>query len=80
MIVVIFAPRIIVNTQNQGIKKIMAKRGRPLGKTYALTLQMRVNEKMLRIIDNWRSRQRPIPSRSEAVRQIVETVAEEKRA
>jgi hypothetical protein len=34
--------------------------------------QMRVDESFTRMVDDWRGKQRPIPSRSEAVRQLVE--------
>lgn len=35
-------------------------------------LQMRVSEDWLAIIDDWRAAQRPVPSRAEAIRRLVE--------
>lgn len=36
------------------------------------TFQMRVSQKWLERIDEWRAQQKPIPSRAEAIRRLVE--------
>lgn len=36
------------------------------------TFQMRVSQQWLERIDEWRARQKPIPSRAEAIRRLVE--------
>jgi len=45
-------------------------RGVPL--VHDRPFQMRVSEEFLAAIDDWRTKQRPVPSRSEAIRQLVE--------
>jgi hypothetical protein len=35
-------------------------------------LQMRVDDEFIAIVDEWRAAQRPIPSRTEAIRRLVE--------
>jgi metal-responsive CopG/Arc/MetJ family transcriptional regulator len=41
------------------------------------TIQMRVNEDWLALIDNWRRAQPDLPSRSEAIRRLVEIALKE---
>lgn len=48
------------------------KLGRPPGVTQDRLFQMRVNDEFLAIVDEWRAKQRPILSRSEAIRRLVE--------
>lgn len=52
-----------------GEKKI----GRPKGATQTERLQMRVPSDFFRRVDEWRAQQRPIPTRSEAIRRLTET-------
>lgn len=40
--------------------------------THDKLLQMRVSEDFLRLVDDWRRQQPDIPSRSEAIRRLVE--------
>ena len=40
--------------------------------THDKLLQMRVSEEFLRLVDDWRRQQPDIPSRSEAIRRLVE--------
>ena len=37
--------------------------------------QMRVSEEFLRTVDDWRRRQKDLPSRAEAIRRLVELAA-----
>jgi hypothetical protein len=52
-------------------KKIAKKRGRPATGT-SPTIGVRVPDDLTSRIDGWRAVQRPIPSRPEAIRQLVE--------
>lgn len=52
-------------------KKIAKKRGRPATGT-SPTIGVRVADALRLAIDDWRARQRPIPSRPEAIRQLAE--------
>lgn len=45
--------------------------GRPKGATQTERLELRVPANFVEWVDEWRSEQRPIPSRSEAVRFMV---------
>jgi metal-responsive CopG/Arc/MetJ family transcriptional regulator len=56
---------------NRQDKSIAKKRGRPATGT-SPTIGVRVPDELTEKIDNWRSEQRPIPSRPEAIRQLVE--------
>jgi hypothetical protein len=42
------------------------------------TLQMRVSKAFLKSIDEWRAKQRPIPSRAEAIRRLCEIALKSK--
>jgi hypothetical protein len=44
---------------------------RPTDDPKTITIQMRVSEEYVAGIDEWRAKQRPIPSRSEAIRQLT---------
>ncbi len=46
--------------------------GRPRGSEHNERLQIRVSDALLARVDEWRAAQRPIPSRSEAVRTLTE--------
>jgi hypothetical protein len=45
---------------------------RPTDDPKASTLQMRVSSSFLKSVDEWRRRQPDLPSRSEAIRRLVE--------
>jgi hypothetical protein len=45
---------------------------RPTEDPKQTTLQMRVSANFLKIVDDWRRRQPDLPSRSEAIRRLVE--------
>jgi hypothetical protein len=49
----------------------MAQVVRPTDDPKTITIQMRVSEEYVAGIDEWRAKQRPIPSRSEAIRQLT---------
>jgi hypothetical protein len=46
--------------------------GRPKKGLQDRPFQMRVSEGFLRTVDDWRRRQRDLPSRAEAIRRLVE--------
>jgi hypothetical protein len=46
--------------------------GRPPGKVQDHAFQMRVSEQFLRTVDDWRRKQPDLPSRTEAIRRLVE--------
>jgi hypothetical protein len=50
-------------------------RGRPPKRNQDRPFQMRVSESFLRMVDVWRRGQLDIPSRAEAIRRMVELVA-----
>jgi metal-responsive CopG/Arc/MetJ family transcriptional regulator len=52
-------------------KKIPKKRGRPATGT-SPTIGVRMPADLTDAVDSWRAGQRPIPSRPEAIRQLVE--------
>jgi hypothetical protein len=54
------------------------KLGRPPGKVQDRALQMRVSEQFLRTIDDWRRKQPDLPSRTEAIRRLVEKAIEKR--
>jgi hypothetical protein len=56
---------------NSQDKKIAKKRGRPATGT-SPTIGVRVPMELTDAIDGWRASQRPIPSRPEAIRRLVE--------
>jgi len=45
---------------------------RPTEDRKSTTIQMRVSDEFLRLVDDWRRTQPDIPSRSEAIRRLVE--------
>jgi hypothetical protein len=56
------------------------KRGpQPGSGAYPHTMQMRVNDAFLKVLDEWRKVQDGFPSRTEAVRYLVETHPEIRR-
>jgi hypothetical protein len=46
--------------------------GRPSKARQDRPFQMRVSEAFLRTVDDWRRRQKDLPSRAEAIRRLVE--------
>jgi metal-responsive CopG/Arc/MetJ family transcriptional regulator len=46
--------------------------GRPTGRTQDRPFQIRLTEQFLTKVDDWRRKQPDLPSRSEAIRRIVE--------
>jgi hypothetical protein len=50
--------------------------GRPPGRTYNRTFQMRVSDDFLKLLDAWRKRHPDRPSRTEAIRELVEYAIE----
>jgi hypothetical protein len=52
--------------------KAKKRMGRPPGVTHPNTLQMRVSDEFLKLIDDWRRKQPKILPRTEAVRRLVE--------
>jgi hypothetical protein len=46
--------------------------GRPPGKIQDRTLQMRVSDDFIEMVEKWAARQPDKPSRSEAIRRLVE--------
>jgi hypothetical protein len=46
--------------------------GRPPGRIQDHPFQMRVSEEFLKAIDKWRAKHRPLVSRAEAIRRLVE--------
>jgi hypothetical protein len=47
--------------------------GRPSKEPQDRPFQMRVSEEFLRMVDDWRRRQKDLPSRAEAIRRLVES-------
>jgi hypothetical protein len=52
--------------------KVNTFMGRPPGRVQNRPFQMRVSNEFLRSIDKWRRQQQDRPSRSQAIRQLVE--------
>ena len=52
--------------------------GRPSKTPQDRPFQMRVSEEFLRIVDDWRRRQKDLPSRAEAIRRLVELGTKQK--
>ena len=46
--------------------------GRPPGRLQDKQLQMRVSDEFLRVVDEWAEKQDDRPSRTEAIRRLVE--------
>lgn len=54
------------------IKKVNTFMGRPAGRIQDRALQMRVSDAFIKSIDKWRAEQEDEPSRTEAIRRLVE--------
>jgi hypothetical protein len=63
--------RMVGNTEIRDMKK---KVGRPTGVVQTHQLQTRVSVEFLAKLDEWRRTQLDLPSRTEAIRRIVERV------
>lgn len=57
---------------NTKISNMTKKAGRPLGRKQDRLVQMRLSEEFITKIDEWRRHQPDLPSRTEAVRRMVE--------
>jgi len=55
------------------------RRGRPAGRTFSDTVQLRIEPQMAQAIDEWRRQEPDLPSRSEAIRRLVEEALKAKR-
>jgi metal-responsive CopG/Arc/MetJ family transcriptional regulator len=54
------------------IKKVNTFMGRPPGRIQGQILHMRVSSDFLKAVDKWRAKQEDKPSRSDAIRRLVE--------
>jgi hypothetical protein len=52
--------------------------GRPSKTLQDRPFQMRVSDEFLRVVDDWRRRQKDLPSRAEAIRLLVELGTKQK--
>ena len=52
--------------------------GRPSTNPQDRPFQMRVSDGFLRLVDDWRRRQKDLPSRAEAIRRLVELGTKQK--
>jgi hypothetical protein len=52
--------------------------GRPSKTPQDRPFQMRVSDEFFRVVDDWRRRQKDLPSRAEAIRRLVELGAKQK--
>ncbi len=48
------------------------QRGRPPGLVHDRLIQMRVSGEFIRSVDDWRRQQDDLPSRTEAIRRLIE--------
>jgi hypothetical protein len=55
------------------------KAGRPAGRDFPVSVQLRLTEGQASAIDDWRRAEVDIPSRSEAIRRLVEEALKAKR-
>ena len=62
----------IVNTKYAIMTSSRRPPGRPTKGRQDRPFQMRVSEEFLRLVDDWRRRQKDLPSRAEAIRRLVE--------
>jgi hypothetical protein len=69
---VLQAPSRLVNIGNYIYLKVISFMGRPPGRIQNRLFLMRVTEEFLETIDEWRTKREGEPSRSEAVRHLVE--------
>jgi len=60
-------------------KSVHKKRGRPPGRSYGETIPMRLSSAMKDEVDAWAHKQPDTPSRSEALRRLVEIGLKRKR-
>jgi len=56
------------------------RRGRPPGEKYAAPVPVRLTPEQLAYVDAWRQSQDDLPSRSEAIRRLVEEALKAKRS
>ena len=61
-----------VNTTTTNMTNVRRPAGRPSRGPQDRPFQMRVSEEFLRMVDDWRRRQKDLPSRAEAIRRLVE--------
>ena len=66
---------LFVNTKHTKMTSIRRPPGRPSKGPQDRPFQMRVSEEFLRTVDDWRRRQKDLPSRAEAIRRLVELAA-----
>ena len=66
---------LFVNTKHTTMTSIRRPPGRPSKGLQDRPFQMRVSEEFLRTVDDWRRRQKDLPSRAEAIRRLVELAA-----
>jgi hypothetical protein len=60
-------------------KSVHKKRGRPAGRSYGETIPMRLSPVLKDKVDAWAANQPDAPSRSEALRRLVEMALKLKR-
>ncbi len=65
--------------KTQKDKKNIRGRGRPPGRSQDRILHMRVNDELIRTIDDWRRMEGDIPERTEAVRRMIRLAADRKK-
>jgi len=53
-------------------KRVHKKRGRPAGRSYGETIPMRLSPALKDKVETWAAKQPDAPSRSEALRRLVE--------
>ena len=56
------------------------KAGRPAGREFPVAVQLRLTDLQAASIDDWRRLQPDLPSRSEAIRRLVEEALKAKRS
>jgi hypothetical protein len=60
-------------------KSVHKKRGRPAGRSYGETIPMRLSPELKDKVEAWAGKQPDAPSRSEALRRLVEMALKLKR-
>jgi len=68
----------IVNTKHTLMAVKRRPPGRPSTNPQDRLFQMRVSDEFLRLVDDWRRRQKDLPSRAEAIRRLVELGTKQK--
>src|SRR5262249_56975901 len=71
-----FCTPIIMPKQEKTVHK---KRGRPAGRSYGETIPVRLSPALKDKVEAWASKQHDTPSRSEALRRLVEMALKSKR-